>query len=240
MQGSETLPIDHQVFTLTGKARPRALFIPTASHDSVEYWEGFQRIYGGELGCATSVLYLLNQVPAPEVIDDLILSSDLIYVGGGNTLKMMRRWRKLGVDRALRKAYGGGAVLAGLSAGAICWFSHGHSDSMADYHPNDWRYIRVKGMGLVDTLACPHFDGETDGFKRNQDFTQMVRKHGGMGTAIDNHCALVLIDGGFKVISSRSGAGAYKVFKDGQGVTVEEIPQRPDLEPVSTLLHPTA
>lgn len=235
MRESETLSIDHEVFTLTGKSRPRALFIPTASHDSVEYWEGFQRIYGGELGCQTSVLYLLNQNPAPEVIDDLILSSDLIYVGGGNTLKMMRRWRKLGVDRALENAHEAGVVLAGLSAGAICWFSFGHSDSMADYHPDDWRYIRVKGMGLLDSLACPHFNGETDGFKRDQDFMQMVRKHGGMGTAIDNHCALVFIDGGFRVISSRTGAGAYKVYRDGEGVTVEEIPQRPDLTPISRI-----
>ena len=82
MRTSETLSIDHEAVKLTGKNRPRALFIPTASYDSVEYWGGFQRIYGGKLGCDTSVLYLLSQNPPPEVIDDLILSSDLIYVGG--------------------------------------------------------------------------------------------------------------------------------------------------------------
>lgn len=237
MQNSETLSIDNEVVELTGKTRPRTLFIPTASYDSVEYWEGFQRVYGGELGCDTSVLYLLNKATSSEAIRDLILSSDLIYVGGGNTLKMMKRWRKLGVDHLLQDAFDGGAVLAGTSAGAICWFSYGHSDSMAFYHPDDWRYIRVKGMGLVDSLACPHFDGETDGIKRNQDFIQMVRKHGGMGTAIDNHCAVVFIDGAFRVISSRTGAGAYKVYKDGQQVKVEEIPQRPDLVPISELLR---
>ena len=236
MQASETLSIDQEAVKLTGKTRPRALFIPTASYDSVEYWEGFRRIYGGELSCDTSVLYLLNKYPPSEEIDDHILSSDLIYVGGGNTLKMMKRWRKLGVDQVLQKAHSGGTVLVGVSAGAICWFSYGHSDSMSFYNPNDWRYIMVKGMGLVDSLACPHFDGETDGVKRDQDFMQMVRKHGGMGTAIDNHCAIVFIDGAFRVISSREGAGAYKVYKDGQGFKVEEIPQTPRLAPISTLI----
>ena len=163
MREAETLPIDREVIELTGKARPKALFIPTASYDSVEYWEGFQRIYGGDLGCETAVLYLLNLDPSREELEESILSSELIYVGGGNTLKMMRRWRKLGVDRLLEQAYNRGTVLAGVSAGAICWFSYGHSDSMAFYHPGDWSYIRVKGMGWIDSLACPHFDGETGG-----------------------------------------------------------------------------
>ena len=116
MREGETLPIDREVIKLTGKARPKALFIPTASYDSVEYWEGFQRVYGGELGCETAVLYLLNLAPSRAELEESILSSDLIYVGGGNTLKMMRRWRKLGVDRLLEQAYNRGTVAAGGSA----------------------------------------------------------------------------------------------------------------------------
>jgi len=237
MREGDTLPIDREVITLTGRARPKALFIPTASYDSVEYWEGFQRIYGGELGCETAVLYLLNLAPSRAELEESILSSDLIYVGGGNTLKMMRRWRKLGVDRLLEQAYNRGTVLAGVSAGAICWFSYGHSDSMAFYHPDDWSYIRVKGMGLIDSLACPHFNGETDGVKRKQDFLQMVERHRAMGIGIDNHCAIVFVDGGFRVIACRPGAGAYQVDKGGQGVAVREIAQIEELKPVSTLLQ---
>ena len=237
MREAETLPIDRDVIKLTGRARPKALFIPTASYDSVEYWEGFQRIYGGELGCATAVLYLLNLVPPRAELEETILSSDLIYVGGGNTLKMMRRWRKLGVDSLLEQAYNGGTVLAGVSAGAICWFSYGHSDSMAFYQPDDWSYIRVKGMGLIDSLACPHFDGETAGVKRKQDFLQMVQRHRAMGVGIDNHCAIVFVDGEFRVIACRPGAGAYQVYKDGQEVAVREISQLQEFRPVSPLLQ---
>ena len=237
MREAETLPIDQEVVELTGKARPKALFIPTASYDSVEYWEGFQRIYGGQLGCETAVLYLLKLTPSRAELEESILSADLIYVGGGNTLKMMRRWRKLGVDRLLEQAYNRDTVLAGVSAGAICWFSYGHSDSMAFYHPGDWSYIRVKGMGLIDSLACPHFDGETGGVKRKQDFLQMVQRHRAIGVGIDNHGAIVFAEGGFRVIACRPGAGAYQVYMDGHRAAVREIAQVQEFRPVSTLLQ---
>ena len=159
MAERETLAIDKEVVFLTGKDHPNALFIPTASGDSPEYWQSFQEVYGQELGCETDVLYLLGVSPTTEELERKILSAYLVYVGGGNTLKMMRRWRKLGVDRVLSEAYREGLVLSGLSAGCICWFSWGHRDSMAFYRSDSWRYIRVRGMGLIDTLVCPHFAG---------------------------------------------------------------------------------
>ena len=152
----ETLAIDREIVSLTGKDRPNALFIPTASGDSPEYWQSFQEVYGQELGCETDVLYLLGVSPTTEELERKILSADLVYVGGGNTLKMMRRWRKLGVDKVPERSLQfEGIVLSGLSAGCICWFSWGHSDSMSFYHPDSWQYIRVRGMGLIDALACP-------------------------------------------------------------------------------------
>ena len=237
MRSLETLAIDEEVLRLARTARPRALFIPTASYDSVDYWEAFQHVYGEELGCATDVLYLLENVPPSENIEEQILSSDLIYGGGGNTLKMMRRWRKLGVDGMLERAYAKGIVLAGVSAGAMCWFSHGHSDSMAFYHPDDWSYIRVRGMGLIHAFACPHYDGETAGVKREQDFQQMVKKQGGMGVAIDNCCARELVDEEFRVITTRPGPGVYRVYRACGGVAVEQVPQKPDFTAISTLLQ---
>ena len=112
----ETLALDQEVVGLTGKRRPRALFIPTASSDSIEHWEAFRTAYGGELGCDAYVLNLLAAPPSSRELAEAILSSDLVYVGGGNTLKMMRRWRRLGVDTILRAANDGGSVLAGVSA----------------------------------------------------------------------------------------------------------------------------
>ncbi len=236
IRNSETSAIDREVVTLTAKPRPRALFIPTASYDSLDYWTAFQTIYGEELGCETSVIYLLDNHPPMKQIEEMILSSDLIYVGGGNTLKMMRRWRKLGVDQMLKEAYARDIVLSGVSAGAICWFNYGHSDSMAFYHPDTWSYIRVRGLGLIDVVGCPHFDSETAGKKRDQDFREMVQKYGGTGIGIDNNCALEFTGEGFRVISSQPAAGAYKLFRDRGQVTVEQIQHSQDYLPVSSLL----
>ena len=236
LRNSETSAIDREVIRLTGKAQPRALFIPTASYDSVDYWTAFQSVYGEDLGCETSVVNLLDDHPALQQIEEMILSSDLIYVGGGNTLKMMRRWRKLGVDQMLKAAYAKDVVLCGVSAGAICWFNYGHSDSMAFYHPDGWNYIRVKGLGLIDAFGCPHFDSETSGKKRGQDFQDMILKHGGAGIAIDNNCALEFMGDGFRVISSKPTAGAYKLRRDRGKVTVEQIQRSQEYLPISSLL----
>ena len=236
MAERETLAIDKEIVALTGKDRPKALFIPTASGDSPEYWQSFQDVYGKELGCETDVIYLLGVRPTGCELEQKILSADLVYVGGGNTLKMMRRWRRLGVDRVLAEAYRRGVVLSGLSAGCICWFSWGHSDSMSFYRPDNWHYIRVRGMGLIDALGCPHFDSETGG-ERRQAFRQMVRKHSDVGIAIDDNCAIEVVDDTYRVITSQPGAGAYKILNRGGELTVERIVQREEYEPIASLLQ---
>ena len=210
-----TQPIDSEIIGLSGTSSPKVLFIPTANSDSVEYWEGFDSAYRGSYGCETDVLYLLGKAPSPESIAQKIDWADIIYVGGGNTLKMMRRWRLLGVDDLLRSAHSRGAVLCGVSAGAICWFDRGHSDSMSFYSPDDWSYIAVTGMGLLSGLACPHYNGDTAGVPRRQDFHDMLKRKGGNGLAIDNDCAVAFTSDGYRVIAASSGAGAYSLYVQG-------------------------
>ena len=233
----ETLAIDKEIVSLTGKDRPKALFVPTASGDSRDYWHVFQDVYGTELGCEADVLYLLGVRPSKGELEQKILSSDLIYVGGGNTLKMMRRWRTLGVDIVLREAYEKGTVLSGLSAGCICWFSWGHSDSMRFYRPEKWRYIRVRGMGLINALCCPHYDGDTAGVGRGLDFQRMVLRHSDIAVAIDDGCALEDVDDTYRVLSSQADAGAYRLTKRGREVLVERIQQKEEYEPMTGLLR---
>jgi dipeptidase E len=228
----ETLPIDRQIVRLTGHKRPSALFIPTASSDSREYWEFFRSAYEGELRCHADVLYLLGERPDPKEVARKIRAADLIYVGGGNTLKMMRRWRLLGVDRLLLQAYRRGTVLSGLSAGCLCWFAWGHSDSMCFYHPDDWDYVRVRGLGLISALGCPHYDGE----KRDQSFQKMVKRNGDLGIALDNNAALEIVDGRYRIITSSPNAGAYQVSRNRDRVITEEIPHRRTFRPLAELL----
>ena len=125
----ETLEIDTEIIKLTNKKNPKLLFIPTASNDSTGYYDVVKNYFGKKLGCDVSVLYLINETHTKKNIENKILSSDIIYVGGGNTLKMMTLWRKYEVDKILKKAYDNGIVMTGISAGSICWFNFGNSDS---------------------------------------------------------------------------------------------------------------
>ena len=233
MQERETLAIDREAIRLTGERRPRALFIPTASYDNPERYEVFQEVYGGELGCDTEVLNLLGVNPSGRELEEKILSSHLIYVSGGNTLKLMRRWRRLGVDKILETAHDRGIVLAGLSAGAICWFSYGHSDSMSFYGREDWRYVRVKGMGLINALGVSHYHAEG----REEDFHRMVARHPEVGIAIDNNCALVFVDGEYRLITSQSGAHAYRVSSHRSEIDVRRLEQTDKYTPITELLE---
>ena len=231
----ETLTIDKELIRLTGKKHPKLLFIPTASSDSEGYCVGVKKYFGEKLSCKVDVLLLLNGELSTNDIKKKILNSDIIYVGGGNTLKMMRVWRKLGVDKILKTAWERGVVLSGLSAGSICWFDSGHSDSMAFYNAEDWKYINVKGLGFIKGVHCPHYDTETLGAKRRTHFAKLIKKVGGIGIAIDENCAIEFLDDAYRVISSKKHAKAYKVYKKGGEVVSDEIEQRAKYSPVSEL-----
>src|SRR6185369_5482699 len=131
----QTLPIDREIIRLSKQKNPSLLFIPTASSDSEIYWTQVRKYFGGFLKCKTDVLFLMKEKPSREQIRSKISAADIVYVGGGNTLQMMRIWRRLGVDKLLVTAYQKGTVLAGVSAGSICWFDSGHSASMSFYNP---------------------------------------------------------------------------------------------------------
>jgi dipeptidase E len=231
-----TAPIDREIIRLSNKKNPKLLFIPTASSDSEKYWRHVQEYFGKFLECKTDVLFLIKEQPSNEQIRRKILGADIIYVGGGNTLLMMRLWRRLGVDKLLISAYENGTVLSGISAGSICWFDSGHSDSMSFYNPRKWKYINVKGLGLIQGIHCPHYNSMTRGIPRRKHFRAMIGKTGGLGIAIENNCAIVFIDGQFyKVISSRSYSRAYRVYKSAGKVVAEQIRQQKQLAPVEFL-----
>ena len=231
-----TAPIDREIIRLSGRRNPKLLFIPTASSDSERYWKHVQEYFGAFLKCKTDALFLIKEQPSEQQIRKKILSADMIYVGGGNTLLMMRLWRRLGVDKLLKSAYENGTVLSGISAGSICWFDSGHSDSMSFYNPRKWKYINLRGLGLIRGIHCPHYNSMTRGIPRRKHFRDMIRKTGGIGIAIENNCAIEFIDGRFyKVISSKSYSRAYKVYKTGGEVIAEQIRQERQLAPVECL-----
>jgi dipeptidase E len=120
-----TAPIDREIIRLSGKKRPNLLFIPTASSDSELYYQRVREYFEGFLKCKTDVLYLIKEQPSVKHIRKKILSADIIYVGGGNTLMMMKVWRRLSVDKLLKAAYNNGPCSAGSAPAPSAGSSRG-------------------------------------------------------------------------------------------------------------------
>lgn len=204
----ETTEIDREAIRLTGKTKPKLLFIPTASSDSEGYARVVEQHFGSSLGCKVSTLFLIGRNISKSEIENEVMNADLIYVGGGNTLKMMNVWSRLGLDQILIKAAEKGVVLSGISAGAICWFKSGSSDSRRFSNKNA-DLIKVGGLNLIPALFCPHYDFEKD---RKPDLKRLMRKTSGVAIAVDNCCAIEIVDDTYRVISSKPTANAYKVY----------------------------
>lgn len=214
----ETTKIDREIIRLTGKKKPRVLFIPTASGDSEGYWKVWQRHYGQRLECVTDVLWLHRNRPTKSEIRRKIMSTDIIYVGGGNTFRMLRVWKKFGIDAMLRNAWREGIVMTGLSAGSLCWFAGGPSDFRRLKNPKA-PLMRISGLGLISALHAPHYDVERD---RPAALRRMTKGISSIGIGIDNCCALVVVDDTYRIIRAKHTAKAHRVFwKKGKYIEEE-------------------
>jgi dipeptidase E len=146
-------------------------------------------------------------------MEDFVLSQDVIYVGGGNTATMLASWRVLGLDEILRKAWRLGVILTGLSAGSLCWFESGPSDSWTPAPAQDGAAAELRpvaGLGFLPGSHCPHYDGEV---QRRPAYQQLVRD--GLlpdGYAADDGAALVFRETRLEeVVSSRPNAQGWRV-----------------------------
>jgi peptidase E len=161
--------------------------------------------------------------PMPNVADpeDLLMSQDVIFVGGGSVANMVAVWRVHGIDEIVRKAWHAGIVLAGSSAGGICWFEGGTTDSFG-------RKLRpfTEGLGMLAGSFCPHYNSEAE---RRPLYRGLVADRTlPPGLACDDGAAAHYIDDSLaELISDRPGASAYQVTPDGSGGTTEEpLPAR--------------
>jgi peptidase E len=200
-----------------GQSRPRVCFIATASGDSPAYIASFYAAFARRAEASHLALFIRTVAD----IDAFLLDQDVIYVGGGNTENMLAIWRVHGVDRALRKAWESGIVLTGLSAGSLCWFETGSTDSFGGLAPLS------KGLGFLPGSHSPHYDGEAT---RRPHYQRLV----GEGTvpagyAADDGAALVFRGTELAaVVASRPDARAYRVERDpASAAAVEtELPTR--------------
>lgn len=228
-----TRKIDEEIVALTGKENPSLLFIPTASDDSKSYCFLVRKYFGGKLGCQTDNLLLLKEKYSQAELERKILGADIIYVGGGNTLKMMQVWREFGVDKLLEIAYEKGTVMSGVSSGAICWFNFGNSDARR-FTSGSAKLIKVKGLGFIPALLCPHYNTE---IHRQEDLKRMMENVPKIpALALDNCCAIEIVDGNYRIINSQPAAKAYKIFWKKGKFFKEEIVTKEEYQSLEELL----
>lgn len=204
--------LDNYILSLARHRSPRVCFLPTASADSESYTLRFLDAFGGR-DCKPSYLPLFKR--RAENLRDFLLRQDVIYVGGGNTANLLAIWRAHGVDQILSDALSDGIVLCGISAGSLCWFESGVTDSFGPELVafND-------GLGFLAGSNCPHYDGESN---RRPTFHRLIAEGLPTGYAVDDGCAVHFEAGKLKrIVSSRKTAKAYRVgLIDGQ---VQEEP----------------
>jgi peptidase E len=186
---------------------PRIGFLPTASADSDDYIVRFYEAFTA-LACRPSHLKLFGRVRDPATF---IEEQDIILVGGGNTKTMLGVWREWALDSLIRDAWESGTVIAGFSAGAICWFQEALSDSWAD------RLAVVVGLGFLPGSCCPHFSNEPD--RRPTYHRLLLAGAISSGLGIDDDCAVHFCDASpSRVVKATAAANAYTVSVGGGSI----------------------
>lgn len=229
----ETLSIDRKIVELTGKKNPKALFLPTALGDPDIYCDTFKRVYGERLGCKVSVLKLAREKPSFREIKSKTLSSDLIYVGGGNTYRLMRIWRKSGFADVAKEAASRDIVLSGLSAGGICWFRYGNSDYRKQKDPRN-SHVRLKGIGLVNATFSPHHQRYNH---RLKDLKKIMRRTPGVGLAVDDFSAIEINGNQFRILKSKRHATVKKVYYSKGKLIQKQLTASWKARPLSELIE---
>ncbi len=184
----------------------RLLYVPTAGMEDAQYTVWW---YGRLRGRAE--MSHLHFFPWPPTdLRELVLTHDVVLVAGGNTANALAVWRAHGFDSILREAWEAGVLLAGWSAGMICWFEHGVTDSFGP------QLEPMECLGFLPGSACPHYDGEE---RRRPRYQELVAACFPGGVAADDDVALRFVGRELaEVVSSRDGARAYRVEADDDGV----------------------
>lgn len=203
IKNKTTLEIDRYVANLAkihaGEKRANALFIGTASHDSMPYFNSFRKTYTSVFDIKAEVALIVYGEMDMERIAGKIDMADCIYIGGGDTVYMLEKWKETGLEKLIKNAYEKGKIICGLSAGAICWFNEMYTDYQI-MRGQSFEYVMKKGLGVLDGTMCPHFN------EREVDFIKAMRDNNiKKAYGVENDCAICFVNG--KLTESVSSGG---------------------------------
>jgi len=208
-------PIDRYILSLSGKQYPKIAFLPTAAGDSTTYVHKFYDSFS-RADCLMSHYSIFGNNHLD--IRSYLLEQDIIYVGGGNTFNMLTLWKARGVDTILRECWERGIIMCGISAGSLCWFRAGNTDSFGTMD-------KIECMSWLPFSNSPHYDTE---LTRRPNFYELIRTNQiPAGYGVDEGVALHFQDQNlFKVIAEKTEARAYWIeVKNGQVVEDTIVPE---------------
>ena len=209
----ETDPLQKEIVRLSGKEVPNILFIGTAAEDSTNPLtsckKSFKRVAPGPV---VRKLSIIRNVYTEEEVDELLSWADVIYVGGGNTEFMLEKWREYGLIPKLKRIFEeDSAVLSGMSAGAICWFTDGFTDSDSFSGKEEWSCKLIRpGLDLYPAVFCPHY-----GAWERKGFDEAIRELGMKGIALEDGVGFFYDNGSERCISVSGERHGYELNWDG-------------------------
>ncbi len=213
LKNGETLEIDRYIAQEAKKAagsrRACGLFLPTASHDCMPYYNTFHKVYTGMFDIKTDVALTVGREVDPVKMEGKFEKADFLYVGGGDTVFMIEQWERCGLLPLIENAVRSGKIVAGLSAGAICWFEDMYSDSVV---AGEFRMYR--GLGWLQGKISPHYN------ERMLDFDRILLYNKFCAWGVENNAALEMADG--EAVRSISGGGKVYALDASDGVHVKK------------------
>mgnify|MGYP002868365211 CR=1 FL=1 len=201
----ETKEIDEEIVKMTEKTNPVFLFIGLASSFSDSYYDTMKKNYN-KLGCTSIYLKKKNIINNPQIVKEKIEKADIIYIGGGDTIKLLDDIKNYKIDRLLIEAYQRGCVLAGLSAGAILLAKEGFSDSLI-LRKESKHYAWIKGLSLTNICICPHYHSTNE---KTNELKKSLKENPKNVYSLENGTALKITDKKIEVIKAIKNNKVYQ------------------------------
>lgn len=217
LKSKETLKIDGYIADIAkkraGDRRAYGLFIPTASHDSMPYFNSFRKTYTSVYDIKADVALTVYGEMSIDRIREKFMKADFIYVGGGDTVFMLEHWKKTGLLSLIEEAYERGVLLCGLSAGAICWFENMYTDS--EIAGQSEKYSIFSGLNWIKGTISPHYN------VRLLDFNEKIKYNNIAAVGLGDCSAIEIING--QIIRSISCGGKAYYLRYENGALIKSV-----------------
>lgn len=224
--------VDRELVLFSGRPNPRVVLL-AEPRDLAVLEPRFTEVYADRLNCTVASIPDCDEHSWTEAEQDSFGTADLICCTSSNAVETIERWRKNSVDESLFEAVAAGKLVAAAGEAAGCLFRYGFSDGWRDRSPDEWDYLRFRGLGFIDVLASPHFEGG----ERQEALKNLISRFGGLALGIEQHTALLVRDDAYRVIAPLPRSGVHRVLRSSDRVILESVEPRPHLAPLTRLLY---